>query len=134
QVFATAQLRRSAELQLCAIIFVFGSRRAGALRSAASPPLTPALYATALTLILCAQILSAGVPDPSDAVKKSFQQAQARYQSTPSNAEAAWHFARACFDLAEFATNSTQRAELAEQGIAACEQVLAREPDSAPGL
>jgi hypothetical protein len=45
---------------------------------------------------------------------------------------AAWQFGRACFDLAEFATNNTERASLAEQGIAACRQAMARESNSAP--
>src|SRR5205085_8577123 len=33
----------------------------------------------------------------------------------------------------EFATNSAQRAELADQGIAACRELLAREQNSGPG-
>ena len=35
--------------------------------------------------------------------------------------------------FADFATNDTKRAALAEQGVAACRQLLAREPKSAPG-
>jgi tetratricopeptide (TPR) repeat protein len=64
--------------------------------------------------------------------QQSFQQAQARYQKAPGEAAAAWQFGRACFDLAEFATNNPSRASLAEQGIAACRLALARESDSAP--
>jgi len=41
--------------------------------------------------------------------------------------------ARAVMISADFATNNTERAALAEQGIAACRQLLAREPKSAPG-
>jgi hypothetical protein len=37
----------------------------------------------------------------------------------------AWHFARACFDWAEFATNDTQRAEIARQGIKASRELIA---------
>jgi hypothetical protein len=66
------------------------------------------------------------------AAKQSFQEAQARYRSAPGEAAAAWKFARACFDLAEFATNKTERAALAEQGIAASERVIASEPNLAP--
>jgi tetratricopeptide (TPR) repeat protein len=65
-------------------------------------------------------------------VKKSFQEAQARYQTAPAQTNVAWQFARACFDLADLATNATERASLAEQGIAACQQALARESNSAP--
>jgi tetratricopeptide (TPR) repeat protein len=64
--------------------------------------------------------------------KKSFQKAKARYQEKPGDAATAWQFGRACFDLAEFATNHTQRASLAEQGIAACRLAVARETNSAP--
>jgi tetratricopeptide (TPR) repeat protein len=64
--------------------------------------------------------------------KRSFQEAQAHYQNVPGETTAAWKFAQACFDLAEFAINQTERATLAEQGIAACRQALARESNSAP--
>jgi tetratricopeptide (TPR) repeat protein len=64
--------------------------------------------------------------------KKSFQEAKVRYQKTPGEAAAAWQFGRACFDLAEFATSSTQRASLADQGIAASRLAIARESNSAP--
>ena len=63
---------------------------------------------------------------------QNFQEAQARYQKARQDVAAAWQFGRACFDLAEFATNKTQRASLAEQGIAACEQAIARQSNSAP--
>ena len=64
--------------------------------------------------------------------QRSFLAAQARSRDAPGEATAAWKFARACFDLADFATNKTQRASLAEQGITACQQALARETNSAP--
>lgn len=50
----------------------------------------------------------------------------------PTNAVAAWEFARACFDRAEYATNDTERVAIAEQGIAACRQLIARDAKSAP--
>jgi hypothetical protein len=61
-----------------------------------------------------------------------YQRAQIQLQSNTNNA-AAWQFARACFDLADFATNDTERAAIARQGIAACRELLARESNSAPG-
>ena len=64
--------------------------------------------------------------------KRSFQEAQAHYRKAPGEATAAWQFGRACFDLAEFATNNAQRASLAEAGIAVCRQAIARESNSAP--
>lgn len=68
---------------------------------------------------------------PVAVATKAFQDTQARYRKDPRSGEAAWRFARACFDLAELAPNSAQRAEFAEQGIAACEPALAREPNLA---
>jgi len=64
--------------------------------------------------------------------KKNFRRAQARYQKEPRATKAAWQFAGACFDLADVATESAERAEVAEQGIAACRQAIARDPNSAP--
>ena len=64
--------------------------------------------------------------------KKSFQEANVRYQQQPGEAAAAWQFGRACFDLGEFATNHTQRASLAERGITACRLAIARESNSPP--
>jgi tetratricopeptide (TPR) repeat protein len=58
--------------------------------------------------------------------------AQKRFLADPTNAVAALEFARACFDRAEYPTNDTQRANLAEQGIAVCRQLLARQTKSAP--
>ena len=63
----------------------------------------------------------------------AYADARALYRAAPTNSEIAWQFGRACFDWAEFATNNTQRAEIAEQGIAACRRLIAREPKSAPG-
>jgi hypothetical protein len=63
--------------------------------------------------------------------RKALFQARARYRSDTNNVELAWHFGRACFDLAEWAVDSAERADLAENGIAACRQAIAQQPDSA---
>jgi tetratricopeptide (TPR) repeat protein len=62
----------------------------------------------------------------------NFAESQTCYRKQPENMQVAWQYARACFDLADFATNRSQRAGLAEQGIGACRQALARESNSAP--
>lgn len=64
--------------------------------------------------------------------REVFSAAQKRFEAEPTNAVAAWEFARAVFDRAEFATNDTERATLAVRGIGACREVLARDPKSAP--
>ena len=64
-------------------------------------------------------------------VGAEFQQAQSRYKADATNPTNVWQFARAAFNYAEFATSDAQRAALAEQGIAACRQLVARDPKSA---
>jgi tetratricopeptide (TPR) repeat protein len=61
-----------------------------------------------------------------------FHRAQTQFQSNTNGATAVWQFARACFDLADVATNDTERAALARQGIDACRPLIARDPKSAP--
>ena len=65
--------------------------------------------------------------------QRNFQIAQAHYREAPGEATAAWKFARACFDLADLATSKTERASLAELGIAAAQEAIARESNSAQG-
>jgi hypothetical protein len=56
-----------------------------------------------------------------------FDEAKSRLAANPTNTEAAWQFGRACFELADLATNSTRRAEIARQGIEASRQLIRRE-------
>jgi hypothetical protein len=60
--------------------------------------------------------------------ESEFHRAQIQFQSDANNFTNAWQFARASYDFADFATNDVQRAALASQGIAACRQLVAREP------
>jgi tetratricopeptide (TPR) repeat protein len=64
-------------------------------------------------------------------IRSTFAEADARHKKEPASAEAAWQFARACFDLADIAGSNSERAAIAEQGIAACQQVIARQAGSA---
>ena len=65
-------------------------------------------------------------------IKTNFVAAEARYRREPTNAEAAWQLGRAIFDRADLSTNNTERALFADEGIAACEMAVSREPKSAP--
>jgi hypothetical protein len=65
--------------------------------------------------------------------RSEFQRAQIQFLSDANNPTNAWQFARAAFDFAEFATNDTERATLANQGIVACRTLVAREPEIAAG-
>ncbi len=88
--------------------------------------------------LLTAALILAGLsgwcdePDLSSYARRQYAEAREKYRSAPENVELAWQFARACFDRAEFATNSTERALIAEEGLAACRQALERAPASAP--
>jgi hypothetical protein len=61
-----------------------------------------------------------------------FHRAQNQFQSHTNDATAAWEFARACFDFADYVTNDTDHAGIARQGIAASRQAIACEHNSAP--
>ncbi len=56
-----------------------------------------------------------------------FSEAKANFAAAPTNAETAWRFGRACFEWADAATNETQRAQVARQGIEACGQAIQRQ-------
>jgi hypothetical protein len=66
-------------------------------------------------------------------VQKDHEQARQRWLRESNSVEAAWQFGRACFDWAEFATNDTERATVAESGIAACQRGVALESNSVAG-
>ena len=61
-----------------------------------------------------------------------FYQAQARFNKNADDPEAAWRFGLACFDWADLAESNSRRAEIAEQGIAACRQALKHDPKLVP--
>jgi hypothetical protein len=63
--------------------------------------------------------------------ERLYREAQSRWRKETNSAEAASGFARACFDWADFSTNDTQRAALAEEGIAASKRAIALAPASA---
>ena len=55
-----------------------------------------------------------------------FNAARTQYRADSTNIEGVWHFAQACFDVAEYATNNAERAAFAQQGIEACRDQMAR--------
>ncbi|MGC8744904.1 MAG: tetratricopeptide repeat protein [Verrucomicrobiia bacterium] len=59
-----------------------------------------------------------------------YEKVKTEYDSAITNSNLALRFAKACFEFAEFATNSSQRAYLAEQGIVAAKSVLEKEPQN----
>jgi tetratricopeptide (TPR) repeat protein len=87
-------------------------------------------------LIFAAGILLAGEAQTKISAafaEAEFHRAQTRFQADANNPTNAWQLARATFDFANFATNDTERAALANQGIAACRPLVARDPKLAAG-
>lgn len=56
--------------------------------------------------------------------EKAYRAALLHYRTAPTNVDVVIQFARASFDRAEFAANSSERADLAEPAINACEHGL----------
>lgn len=69
---------------------------------------------------------------PTARAERIFQETRTKFHAATNASELNWHFGQACFDWAEFATNATQRAEIAGQGIAACRALTQRQSNSAP--
>jgi tetratricopeptide (TPR) repeat protein len=67
----------------------------------------------------------------SNRVHRLYLESQHRWQDQTNSAQAAWQFARACFDRADFAVNDSERARFAEEGITASRRAIALEPNSA---
>jgi tetratricopeptide (TPR) repeat protein len=63
--------------------------------------------------------------------RAAYRDAQKAYTNSSNSLELAYDFARACFDYGDMAESNSERAQIAEQGIAACQKVLQRNPDSA---
>ena len=59
--------------------------------------------------------------------------AKTNYLQNTGNTTSAWKFAEACFEWAEYASNSTQRAALAQEGIAAAKFTTEIAPKTAAG-
>jgi tetratricopeptide (TPR) repeat protein len=83
----------------------------------------------------CAGPFMAGAAEtntPLDQLNKTFGEAHRRYLAETGSVEAAWQFSRACFDLADTASNNTQRAEFANRGIDAGKRGVSLNNNSAP--
>jgi tetratricopeptide (TPR) repeat protein len=62
-------------------------------------------------------------------LKEVYRQTREVLQKSPEDADAAWQFARACFDLADF--DEPSRARVAEEGIIACRKALQHHTNTA---
>jgi tetratricopeptide (TPR) repeat protein len=64
-------------------------------------------------------------------LKTNYQAMREQFLVETNNPVTAWHFARACFDLADIASVNTQKAEFASAGIGAARRSLALNSNSA---
>lgn len=65
--------------------------------------------------------------------RHEYAQAKVEQRKNPGNAELFWKFACACFNVAEYSTNSEERAGFAQEGIDACKHLIDHDPKSAEG-
>jgi tetratricopeptide (TPR) repeat protein len=77
-------------------------------------------------------IMMADIVDPAALTRQAFQTSKRAHDAHPADPQVTWQFARASFDLGDLATNNSQRADIAQEAIAACKQALSQHPDSAP--
>jgi len=80
---------------------------------------------------LCAQA------EPSESAiayyRRLYQEARKTWRSETNRAETALRFAAACFDWADFVSDQSQRADIAQEGIQAARRAVALEPKDAAG-
>jgi hypothetical protein len=89
------------------------------------------LFYCAGALFLLANFVQTALASEDTAASRaehSFFTELARYNKNSNDPEIAWHFARACFDWADYASSNARRAAIAEQGIAAARQAIGRAP------
>ncbi len=96
------------------------------------------LSLTTLVALGCTLFAGVAESDPQWAefarrAHEKYVAARNRYLAESTNPVATWEFGRVSFDRGEFSTNDTERAAIAEQGIVACRQLIARDINSAEG-
>jgi hypothetical protein len=74
-----------------------------------------------------------GTPEFASQAEKVYLAARTRFNTETNNPEAAWRFARACFDWADFVPTDAKRAAVAGEGISASLNVLETSSNSVPG-
>src|SRR5262245_38238630 len=64
--------------------------------------------------------------------ERAHVEARQRWLQDSNSAQLSWELGRACYDHADYATNNSQRAALAEEGMAACRHAIRLDTNSAP--
>lgn len=95
-------------------------------------PLQLHFFAISLLFFLPHPLSAATPAEFAARARLAYQQARAKHTQSPKDLQLAWQFGRACYDVADFSTNNAERESFAEQGIAACNAVIAADRNSAP--
>ena len=86
------------------------------------------IAATGLMLLFVIPVSQLRAEDDTNAVvshlAKNFETLHERFPKETSNAELAWEFGRACFDMSSLQKDTSREADFAEQGIVACRRSL----------
>lgn len=80
-----------------------------------------------------AVLSAAAAPLVPAVIQSNYDEAVRHYQQSPSDDQAAWQLARACFDRAEYSRDDAERAGLANEGITASRKVIEDQPNLAAG-
>jgi tetratricopeptide (TPR) repeat protein len=94
----------------------------------------PLLWFTSLCLVVSSSQAAEPVTNSAPLVEiaeRTLISARARLATNLN--DTAWQCARALFDRAEFSTNHTERATLANEGIALCRRLVAAQPENIGG-
>ena len=96
-------------------------------------------FITAVLVFACVQlpVATAGQEDESEEshqvrAQRLYREAKSRYEENPSDPQAVWEFARACYDMADLAADNARREQLALEGIKVCRLALQKHPAVAP--
>jgi tetratricopeptide (TPR) repeat protein len=75
---------------------------------------------------------SSAKTNPVVRANRIFEESRARYRADTQNPTNAWQFGRAAFDLCDLTTNNATKADIADQGIAACRWAVSLQSNAAP--
>src|SRR4051812_39843382 len=99
------------------------------LRSHGRPRLLITRFVAGLLCILT--VRSDVLPQALARAQQAYSQAHSNYLAAPGDTKAATAFARACFELADIATDKGQRAAVAQEGIGASRLASQNDPNNA---
>ena len=82
---------------------------------------------------LCCRAEDNSNPTFASRAEQNYRETRKKFQNNTNDTETAGQFGRACFDWADFAKDDDRRASVANEGIAACRQIIARDAKSVVG-